>query len=143
MENRAAHSSCEQGAGATERRIELRCAAIEVDGAALRRTAEFTDGSTRSVTLEWNKITRVVAVRCEEPHEGVCVLVTGGGVVVVLGEGMEGFRAMVESFPAHLGGAAEAAEWRARVTEPASQANVTGVFARAAEMIRGGDEFSR
>ncbi len=134
MENPAANSPGESGGHrGGQRRIELRHAAIAVDGEALRRTAEFTDGSTGTVKLEWRGITRVVALKCGEPRGGVCVIVTGGGVVVVLDEGMDGFQAMVNALPARLAGAQQAAEWRQRVTEREAEANVTWVFGRLAE----------
>src|SRR5579863_1475287 len=103
MENPAVHPPAAPDAGPGQRRVELRRAAIEVDASAIRRTAQFTDGSTRSVRLEWNGITRVLALKCEQPSGGLlCMIVTGAGTVVVLHEGMDGFRKMVDALPSHL-----------------------------------------
>ncbi|HWE85743.1 MAG TPA: hypothetical protein VG267_12425 [Terracidiphilus sp.] len=134
MDNPAAHSPAAPDAGPRQRSVELRRAAIEVDSSAIQRTAQFTDGSTRSVRLEWNGITRVLALKCEQTHgELLCMIVTGGGNVVVLHEEMDGFRNMVDALPAHLAGAPAAAEWRHRVMRPAPEANVTRLFARQTE----------
>lgn len=112
----------------------MRHAAIEVDGSAIQRTARFTDGSVRSIRLEWKGITRVLALKCEQPAGALlCMIVTGAGIVVVLHEGMDGFRNMVEALPAHLAGILAAAEWQQHVMRPAPEANVTRLFPRAAE----------
>jgi len=134
MENPAVHSPTAPGTGPRQRRVELHRAAIEVDGSAIQRTAQFTDGSTRSVRLEWNGITRVLALKCEQPSGGLlCMIVTGAGTVVVLHEGMDGFRKMVDALPAHLAGVLAVAEWQPRVMRPAAEANVTRIFTRATE----------
>lgn len=134
MENPADHSPTVPDASPRQRSVELRRAAIEVDGSAILRTAQFTDGSVRSVRLEWNGITRVLALKCEQPAGGLlCMIVTGAGTVVVLHEGMDGFRKMVDALPAHLAGVLAATEWQPKVMRPTPEANVTRIFAPAAE----------
>jgi hypothetical protein len=131
MEIPAANSPA---AGAAQRRIELRRAAIAVSGEAIERTAQFTDGSTRSVRLEWRGITRVLALKCEHSSGAMlCMIVTGAGSVVVLHEGMNGFGQMIDVMPAYLAGASAAVEWRQKVMRPAPQANVTAIFKRLPE----------
>jgi hypothetical protein len=134
MENPAANSPAAQTPGATQRRVELRHAAIAVNRDAIERTAQFTDGSTRSVTLKWKGISRILALKCEQTQgELLCMIVTGDGIVVVLHEGMDGFKNMLEALPAYLAGTPAATEWRHRVMRPAAEANVTRLFARPVE----------
>lgn len=134
MENHAANSPVAQNAGASQRKIELRHAAIAVNNSAVERTAEFTDGSSGAVRLEWKGITRVLALKCEEPAGALlCMIVTCAGKVVVLHERMDGFSTMVEALPAHLAGVSAVKEWRQRVMRPAAEANVTPIFPRPSE----------
>jgi hypothetical protein len=131
MVNFPANSPPGPGTHSQQRRIALRHASIKADGSALTRTAEFTDGSTKTVTLKWNDITRVVAFQSVEPGaEQIYMIFTDPANAVVLDEKMEGFEPMVASLDAHLSGAPPAADWRASVIHPPSEVNFTRVFAR-------------
>jgi len=129
MENAAANSGAAPGPGATQRKIELRHAAIEVDGEALARTAQFTDGSTRAVRMEWSGITRVGAFRCDDGAAGlVCLAVTDQANVVILDERMEGWSSLADALAEYLPGVPPVSGWRERVIQPQTSANWTVLF---------------
>ncbi len=131
MVNLPANSPPGHGTHPEPRRIALRHAAIEADGSALTRTAEFTDGSTKTVTLKWNDITRVVAFQSVEPGTAhIYMIFTDPDNAVVLDEKMEGFEPMIASLQAHLSGVPPTAQWRASVTHTPAEVNFTRVFAR-------------
>ncbi|MGA7256417.1 MAG: hypothetical protein WBX09_07215 [Terracidiphilus sp.] len=129
MENPAANSPAANAAGPRQRRIELHRAAIEVDDAALRRTAQFTDGSTKSVRMEWNRISRVGAFRCDNGAAGlICMAVTDPANEVILDERMEGWASLTDALAEFLPGVQPASGWQRRVIEPQSSANWTVLF---------------
>lgn len=129
MENAAANTAAAQNAGTQQRKVELRHATIAVNGEALERTAEFTDGSTRSVKFEWRSITRVGAFRCDDGAAGlVCMAVTDPAGVVILDERMEGWKSMTEALAEYLPGVPPASSWRERVIQPQASANWTVLF---------------
>lgn len=131
MENSAVNSPGAEGRRPEQRRIALRHATIEADGSALRRTAEFTDGSIKTVTLKWSDLTRVVAFQSVEPGDTLVYMIfTDPSNAVVLDGKMEGFEPMVASLHAHLSGAPPASQWRESVTNPSAEVNFTRVFAR-------------
>ena len=129
MENSAANSPAANGSGARQRRIELRRATIEVDGLALHRTAQFTDGSRKAVRMEWRGISRVGAFRCDDGAAGfVCIAVTDERNVVILNELMEGWDSVTSALTEHLPGCPPAAAWKAGVAQPQASANWTVLF---------------
>jgi hypothetical protein len=129
MENAAANSGGSAKPDASQRKIELHHAAIEVDGKALARTARFTDGSTRAVRMEWSGITRVGAFRCDDGAAGlVCLAVTDPANVVILDERMEGWSSLGEALAESLPGVPPASGWRERVIQPETGANWTVLF---------------
>jgi len=134
METSAANSPGAQANRSQQRRIALRRAAIEADGSALKRTAEFTDGSTKTVALKWSDITRVVAFQSVEPGAALIYMIfTDPSNAVVLDDKMDGFEPMVASLDARLSGAPPSSQWRNRVTHEPTQVNFTRVFARSPE----------
>lgn len=97
------------------RRIALHHAEIRTDSTHLRRTAQFTDGSTRVVALPWAAVTRVAVFRRDVQTAAVLALaVTDPANVVVLDEHMEGWSDFIEHLPAHLTLATSFAEWRSK-----------------------------
>jgi hypothetical protein len=113
-----------------QRRIELRHASIHVDGPELRRTAQFSDGSVKSVAIKWSGITRVGAFRCENAGAGLlCMAITDPQNVVILAETMEGWDALLGALPARLAGVRPASDWRNSVVHPPAAANWTVLFA--------------
>jgi hypothetical protein len=132
MENPAANSPVADGSSprhSDQRRIELRHAAIAVNREAIERTAQFTDGSTRSVRLEWEGITRVGAFRCDDGAAAiVCMAVTDRAKVVIFDERMDGWNSMTDALAEFLPGAPPPSGWRERVIQPQASANWTVLF---------------
>jgi hypothetical protein len=105
-----------------QRRIALQCAAIQIDGAQLRRTAQFTDGTVRAVAMNWADVKRIAAFRRDVLTSAVVsVAVTDTANVVVLDEHMDGWAPLIEHLPVHVTLATSFAEWlNQAIAEPHS-----------------------
>jgi hypothetical protein len=104
-------------------RIALLRAEIHVDAAQLHRTAHFTDGSVRHLTMNWGDVTRLVAFRRDVLTSAVVSMaVTDPANVVVLDERMDGWSHLLDFLPAHLKLAPSLSEWHgaAAAREPHS-----------------------
>jgi hypothetical protein len=116
METPAAQSESAQ------RRVELQHAEIKTDATSLHRTARFSDGSLRAVTMNWADVTRVAAFRRDvQTSAVVAIAVTDPANIVVLDEKMEGWSHLLEDLSAHLALTPGFTEWRGRASkEPLS-----------------------
>jgi hypothetical protein len=105
-----------------QRTIALQRASIQTDGAQLRRTAHFTDGSIRAIAMNWADVKRVVAFRRDVLTSAVVsVAVTDTENVVVLDEHMDGWAPLIEGLPRHVALATTFADWlNQAVQEPLS-----------------------
>ena len=84
-------------------RIALDRAEIQTDATQLRRTAHFTDGSIRTLAINWTTVNRIVAFRRDVLTAPVAsVAISDPGNIVVLDEQMQGWPALLESLPSHL-----------------------------------------
>jgi hypothetical protein len=81
-----------------QRRVELRHAEIQTDATQVRRTAHFTDGSTRTVSMEWARLKRIAAFRRDVVTSPVlCVAISDPAAIVVLDESMDGWPSLLEA----------------------------------------------
>jgi hypothetical protein len=105
-----------------QRLVALRRAEIQTDATCLRRTAHFTDGSTRTVAISWAEVSRVAAFHREVMAQPIaCVAISDPARIVVLDEQMEGWNQLINQLPARLALAPSFAEWRGNTaTEPPS-----------------------
>ena len=122
-----------QGTGtrrsAGQRRIELRCASIQVDSTGLRRIAEYSDGSVKTAGMKWDDVRRVAAFKRDVLTSGVlCLALTDSANVIILDESMEGWNGLVAALPDQVPGAPDAGEWRSAIVAPSEAANWTVLF---------------
>ena len=93
-------------------RIVLHRAQIETDASRLRRTAHFTDGSIRTLTINWADVTRVVAFRRDVVTTPVtAIAVSDANNIVVLDEPMQGWAALLEAVSARIALAPTFSDW--------------------------------
>lgn len=136
-----AQQGAARGPGAPQRRIELRHASVHVDVTGLRRSAEFTDGTVKTVAMKWSEIRRIAAFQRDAMTAAVlCVAVTDAANVVILDEKMEGWNELIAALPARVQGVPAAAEWRSSIVEPPASANWTVLFRARPESEKYGEE---
>jgi len=129
MENLAGTTEPLQQPGSPQRHVRLRRAIIRTDGARLHRIAEFTDGATRDVEMNWSDVRRVAAFRRDVLTQPVvCVAITDPSNVVVLDESMEGWKPLIESLAKHLAESPSFTEWRERIGRESSDSYWTVLF---------------
>jgi hypothetical protein len=104
-------------------RIALLRAEIQADASQLRRTAHFTDGSIRTLAINWADIQRIAAFRRDVLTSPVAsVAISDPDNIVVLDEQMNGWPALVEALPTQIALAPTYPEWltQASTDEPHS-----------------------
>lgn len=102
---------------------------IRTDGARLHRTAEFTDGSTRSVEMDWPSVRRVAALRRDVLTQPVlCVAISDPANVVVLDESMEGWQGLIEALPQRVAAELSFTDWRSSIGSDDSDSHWTALF---------------
>jgi hypothetical protein len=112
-----------------QRHVRLRRAVIRTDGARLYRTAEFTDGSMRSVEMDWPEVRRVAALRRDVLTDPVlCVAISDPSNVVVLDESMEGWQGLIEALPQRLAAELSFTDWRSRIARDDGDSHWTALF---------------
>jgi hypothetical protein len=93
-------------------RIALLRAEIQADASQFRRTAHFTDGSIRTLAINWADIQRIAAFRRDVlTSPVVSVAISDPDNIVVLDEQMHGWPALVEALPTQIALAPTYPEW--------------------------------
>ena len=114
---------------AAQRSVRLRRAVIRADGTRLERTAEFTDGATRAVNMQWPEVRRVAAFRRDVLTSPVlCVAITDPQQVVVLDESMDGWQPLLECISRYLVGEPSFSDWRRRIVDGSAESHWTVLF---------------
>lgn len=129
MENspQQAQPSSESAAG--QRLVKLQSAAIRADGSKLSRTAQFTDGSTCAVEMNWNDVRRVAAFRRDVMTQPVlCVAISDPANIVVLDESMEGWKALLEGVSRNLKQSPSFSEWQEKIGHESHDSYWTVLF---------------
>src|SRR6185437_3447575 len=112
-----------------QRHVRLRRAVIRTDGRRLHRTAEFTDGSTGTVEMQWPDVQRVAAFRRDVLTDPVlCVAISDPANIVVLDEPMEGWKHLIDSLAQHLSQSPSFTEWRGRIGQGSPESHWTILF---------------
>lgn len=133
MENIPDNPEAVKQADARMRNVRLRRAFIRTDGTRLRRTAEFTDGSTKVVEMKWGEVRRVAAFRRDVLTQPVlCVAITDTSNAVVLDESMDGWKSLVESASKYLRQSPSFSEWQETIARESPDSYWTILF-RAAQ----------
>lgn len=133
MENIPENPNPVKQAHARMRNVRLHRAFIRTDGTHLRRTAEFTDGSTGVVEMKWGEVRRVAAFRRDVLTEPVlCVAITDSSKVVVLDESMDGWKSLLEGVSKYLKQTPSFSEWQERIGRESPDSYWTMLF-RAAQ----------
>jgi hypothetical protein len=113
-------------------RIALDRAEIQADASEVRRTAHFTDGSIRTLAINWANVKRIVAFRRDVLTAPVAsVAISDPNNVVVLDEQMLGWPALVEALPTQIALTPTYPEWLTEASSHDPQSSHWTILFRA------------
>ena len=109
--------------------VRLRRGVIRTDGLRLQRTAEFTNGSTCTVHIQWSEVRRVAAFRRDVLTQPViCVAISDPANLVVVDECMEGWQSLLDALAQSVAPAPSFTEWRSNIRSDDADSHWTALF---------------
>jgi hypothetical protein len=129
MANSPSSAKPSTDATAAQRHVQLQRAVIQTDQALLHRTAEFTDGSTGKVEMQWPDVRRVAAFRRNVlTHPVLCVAISDPSNIVVLDEAMDGWEGLLKELSRILSEPASFSQWRDSIQGESTDSYWTVLF---------------
>lgn len=102
---------------------------IQTDQSLVHRTAEFTDGSTGNVEMQWPDVQRVAAFRRNVlTHPVLCVAISDPSNIVVLDEAMDGWEGLLKELSRILSESASFSQWRDSIQGESTDSYWTVLF---------------